>query len=78
MMPMCWCQARCGRILSIIVACAARVISIPRPSSRRCRLPVTGVHGVEILSEKHRKLPLDEMARRSFDTTMAQFKKLAA
>ena len=37
-----------------------------------------GYYGVEILSEKHRKLPLDEMARRSFDTTMAQFKKLAA
>ena len=37
-----------------------------------------GYYGVEILSEKHRKLPLDEMARRSFDTTMEQFKKLAA
>ena len=37
-----------------------------------------GYYGVEILSEKHRKLPLDEMARRSFDTTMEQFEKLAA
>jgi sugar phosphate isomerase/epimerase len=36
-----------------------------------------GYYGVEILSEKHRKLPLDEMARRSFDTTMEQFEKLA-
>ena len=36
-----------------------------------------GYYGVEILSEKHRKLPLDEMARRSFDTTMEQFERLA-
>jgi sugar phosphate isomerase/epimerase len=36
-----------------------------------------GYYGVEILSEKHRKLPLDEMARRSFNTTMEQFEKLA-
>ena len=36
-----------------------------------------GYYGVEILSEKHRKLPLDEMTRRSFDTTMEQFEKLA-
>ena len=79
MMPMCWCQARCGRILSIIVACAARVISI-RPAFIKAvqAAGYRGYYGVEILSEKHRKLPLDEMARRSFDTTMAQFKKLAA
>ena len=36
-----------------------------------------GYYGVEILSETHRKLPLDEMARRSFETTMAQFKDRA-
>ena len=36
-----------------------------------------GYYGVEILSEEHRKLPLEEMARRSFETTMEQFKKLA-
>jgi sugar phosphate isomerase/epimerase len=36
-----------------------------------------GYYGVEILSETHRKLPLDEMARRSFNTTMEQFEKLA-
>jgi sugar phosphate isomerase/epimerase len=36
-----------------------------------------GYYGVEILSERHRKLPLDEMARRSFDATMRQFEKLA-
>jgi sugar phosphate isomerase/epimerase len=36
-----------------------------------------GYYGVEILSENHRKLPLDEMARRSFNTTMEQFEKLA-
>lgn len=32
-----------------------------------------GPYGVEILSETYRKLPLEEMARRSFETTMAQF-----
>jgi sugar phosphate isomerase/epimerase len=37
-----------------------------------------GAYGVEILSETYRKLPLKEMARRSFDTTMQQFKKIAA
>ena len=31
-----------------------------------------GPWGVEILSETYRKLPLEEMARRSFETTMAQ------
>jgi sugar phosphate isomerase/epimerase len=36
-----------------------------------------GYYGVELLSEEHRKLPLEEMARRSFETTMEQFKKLA-
>jgi len=32
-----------------------------------------GVYGVEILSEAHRRLPLREQAKRSFDSTMAQF-----
>jgi sugar phosphate isomerase/epimerase len=32
-----------------------------------------GPWGVEILSETYRKLPLEEMARRSFQATMAQF-----
>jgi sugar phosphate isomerase/epimerase len=32
-----------------------------------------GVYGTEILSATHRKLGLDEMARRIFDSTMAQF-----
>ena len=32
-----------------------------------------GPWGVEILSESHRKLPLDEMAQRSFDASAAQF-----
>jgi sugar phosphate isomerase/epimerase len=31
--------------------------------------------GVEILSEVYRKLPLDVIAKRAFDTTMAQFKR---
>jgi sugar phosphate isomerase/epimerase len=33
----------------------------------------TGVYGVEILSQTHRKLPLREQAKRSFDSTMAHF-----
>jgi sugar phosphate isomerase/epimerase len=37
-----------------------------------------GPYGVEILSAEFRKLPLGEMARRSFETTMRQFEKLAA
>lgn len=32
-----------------------------------------GAWGVEMLSETYRKLPLEEMARRSFETTMRQF-----
>ena len=35
-----------------------------------CTLPY---YGVELISEVHRKLPLDEMAKRAFDTTAAQF-----
>jgi sugar phosphate isomerase/epimerase len=35
-----------------------------------------GPWGVELISRAHRKLPLDEMARRSFETTMAQFKSV--
>lgn len=33
-------------------------------------------YGVEILSQRYRKLPLEEMARRSFESTMAQFNQL--
>jgi sugar phosphate isomerase/epimerase len=35
-------------------------------------------YGVEMISTAHRKLPLEEMARRAYDTTIAQFDKLAA
>ena len=35
-----------------------------------------GVYGTEILSATHRKLGLDEMAKRVFDSTMAQFAKV--
>lgn len=34
-------------------------------------------YGVEMISETFRKLPLEEMAKRAFDTTMAQFDALA-
>ncbi len=37
-----------------------------------------GPYGVEILSETYRKLPLEEMARSSFEASMRQFKKTAA
>jgi sugar phosphate isomerase/epimerase len=30
-------------------------------------------YGVELISEEFRKLPLDVMAKRAFDTTIAQF-----
>lgn len=33
-----------------------------------------GPYSVEVISVEHRQLPLEEMARRSFDTTMAQFR----
>lgn len=36
----------------------------------------SGVYGTEILSEKHRKFPLNEMARRVFESSMAQFEKV--
>lgn len=35
-----------------------------------CTLPY---YGVELISESHRKLPLDEMAKCAYDTTIAQF-----
>ncbi|WNC94855.1 TIM barrel protein [Paraburkholderia sp. FT54] len=35
-----------------------------------CTLPY---YGVELISEVHRKFPLDEMAKRAYDTTFAQF-----
>lgn len=35
-------------------------------------------YGVEMISTAHRTLPLDEMAKRAYDTTIAQFDKLAA
>jgi sugar phosphate isomerase/epimerase len=35
-------------------------------------------YGVEMISSAHRMLPLEEMARRAYDTTIAQFDKLAA
>ena len=35
-----------------------------------------GVYGTEILSAKHRKLGLDQMAKRVFDSSMAQFAKI--
>jgi sugar phosphate isomerase/epimerase len=36
----------------------------------------SGVYGTEILSKKHRKFPLNEMARRVFESSMAQFEKV--
>lgn len=39
-----------------------------------CDLPY---YGVELISEPFRKLPLDEMAKRAYDTTIAQFSTTA-
>ncbi|WP_321928837.1 sugar phosphate isomerase/epimerase family protein [Paraburkholderia guartelaensis] len=39
-----------------------------------CNLPY---YGVELISEPFRKLPLDQMATRAFDTTIAQFSTTA-
>ncbi len=36
-----------------------------------------GVYGVEVINETYRKLPVRVQAKRSFDSTMAQFSKLA-
>jgi sugar phosphate isomerase/epimerase len=35
-----------------------------------------GPYAVEIISQEHRRLPLEEEARRSFETTMAQFRDI--
>jgi len=35
-----------------------------------------GPYAVEIISREHRRLPLEEEAKRSFETTMAQFRRL--
>jgi sugar phosphate isomerase/epimerase len=40
-----------------------------------CTLPY---YGVELISETHRKFPLDEMAKRAYDTTVAQFSAKSA
>jgi sugar phosphate isomerase/epimerase len=40
-----------------------------------CTLPY---YGVELISEVHRKFPLDEMAKRAFDSTIAQFSAKSA
>ncbi len=43
------------------------------------RAGYTGAYyGVEMISASYRKLPLEEMAKRAYDTTIAQFDKLAA
>ncbi len=40
-----------------------------------CTLPY---YGVELISETHRKLPLEEMAKRAYDTSNAQFPSTSA
>ncbi|SAK43545.1 xylose isomerase domain-containing protein [Caballeronia hypogeia] len=47
--------------------CRAFVDALDRAG---CTLPY---YGVELISEVHRKLPLDEMARRAYESTIAQF-----
>jgi sugar phosphate isomerase/epimerase len=45
------------------------------PNFLRCvaQAGYDGVYGVEMVSDAHRRLSLDEAAERSFATTMAQF-----
>lgn len=54
--------------------CGEGVFDIPKFIQSIQAQGYQGPWGVEILSETHRKLPLQEMARRSFETAMAQFK----
>lgn len=56
--------------------CGEGVIDIPAQIQAILDLGYTGYWGVELISAEHRKLPLEEAARRAFDTTMAQFERV--
>lgn len=56
--------------------CGEGVIDIASHIQAILDLGYTGYWGVELISAEHRKLPLEEAAKRAFDTTMAQFEKV--
>lgn len=57
--------------------CGEGVIDIPAQIQAILNTGYRGYWGVELISAQHRKLPLEEAARRAFETTMAQFQKVS-
>lgn len=53
--------------------CGEGVIDVPGQIQALLDTGYASYWGVEVISAEHRKLPLEEAARRAFDTTMAQF-----
>ncbi|TPM94726.1 sugar phosphate isomerase/epimerase family protein [Mesorhizobium sp. B2-1-3A] len=53
--------------------CGEGVLDPPAFIDAIQRTGFDGFYSVEVISRKHRVLPLEEAARRSFETTMAQF-----
>ncbi|MCH9828467.1 MAG: sugar phosphate isomerase/epimerase [Gammaproteobacteria bacterium] len=53
--------------------CGEGVIDIPAQIQALLDTGYRGYWGVEVISAAHRQLPLEEAARRAYDTTMAQF-----
>src|SRR5205085_11860384 len=56
--------------------CGEGVFDIPAFLAAINQTGYQGPYAVEIISQEHRRLSLEEEARRSFETTMAQFRKL--
>lgn len=56
--------------------CGEGVIDIPSQIQAILDLGYKGYWGVELISAEHRKLPLEEAAKRAFETTMAQFENV--
>jgi sugar phosphate isomerase/epimerase len=56
--------------------CGEGVIDMPAQIQALIDVGYRSYFGVEVISAEHRKLPLEEAARRAYDTTMAQFKKI--
>lgn len=56
--------------------CGEGAIDIPAQIQAILDAGYTGYWGVEVISADHRKLSLEDAARRAFDTTMAQFEKV--
>lgn len=56
--------------------CGEGVIDIPAQIQAILDVGYTGYWGVEVIAAEHRKLSLEDAARRAFDTTMAQFESV--